>query len=108
KLIREAFSSREVIPGVKVAETLKRSKKGYISGSVGRDDLWAIQTPQIFRYKVLKEAYKKCGRKKDFTDESSLAEYAGYKVTIKEGSAYNIKITTPDEMRILKKLMKYA
>jgi len=106
KLLQKAFSAKELIPGVRVTETLKRSNRGYISESVRRDDLWTIQTPQIFRYKVLKDAYKKCGRKNDFTDESSLVEYAGYKVGIIEGSHDNIKITTPLDMRLLKKLMR--
>jgi 2-C-methyl-D-erythritol 4-phosphate cytidylyltransferase len=105
-LLREADKSGEVIVGLRIIETVKRSNKGYVSEHVNRDNLWAVQTPQVFRYKVLKDAYVRCGKKNDFTDESSLVEYAGYKVKITEGARDNIKITTPEDIKLLKKLMK--
>lgn len=64
--------------------------------------------PQVFPYDVLKNSYSKIksGKKLSlFTDESSLVESAGYKVKIIEGSKDNIKITTPDDLALLKKLL---
>ncbi len=98
--------SCEVITGCRVTETIKRDKNGYITDTLKRDNLWTVQTPQVFRYGILSKSYKKCGRKNDFTDESSLVEYAGYKVKIIEGSRDNIKITTLNDLAILKKIMK--
>ena len=94
----------EVVPGLKISETVKKEKKGIITGTVDRNNLWTVQTPQVFRYEVLKKSYLKAGRKNYFTDESALAENAGFKVRIIKGSRDNIKITTEEDLRILKKI----
>ena len=106
KLVNEANKYGEVIIGSKVSETVKRDKNGYIADTLNRENLWLVQTPQVFRYKVLETSYKKCRRKSDFTDESSLVEHAGYKVKIIEGSRDNIKITTDEDISLLTKLMQ--
>ncbi len=95
----------EVIIGRRISETVKRDRKGIISETVNRDNLWTIQTPQVFRYKVLGNAYLK-SKRNDFTDESSLVEAAGYRVRIVEGPAGNIKVTKPEDLRFLKKILK--
>ncbi len=105
KIINAANKYGEVIIGSRLSETIKREKNGYILETLNRENLWAIQTPQVFRYKVLKDSYGKI-RKNDFTDEASLVEAAGYSVKIIEGTKENIKITTPEDLEFLKKIMK--
>lgn len=105
RIIDEAKRHGEVIIGRKVSETVKRDKKGFITETINRENLWTIQTPQVFRYKVLKDSYCK-SRKNDFTDESAIVEAAGFKVKIIEGPAGNIKVTTPEDLNFLKKIMK--
>jgi 2-C-methyl-D-erythritol 4-phosphate cytidylyltransferase len=95
-----------IVIGTKVTDTVKKIKNEYIRETIDRSELWTVQTPQIFRYSVLKESYKKAGKKKDFTDESSMLEAAGYKVRIHEGPRENIKITIPKDIELLKKLWK--
>jgi 2-C-methyl-D-erythritol 4-phosphate cytidylyltransferase len=104
-LISASKKFGEVIPGIRISETVKREKSGIVHQTVDRNNLWLVQTPQVFRHEVLLKAYQKAGRKSDFTDESALVEFAGYKVRIIEGEKNNIKITTPDEIKTLKKLM---
>ena len=104
-ILTQANRHGEVIMGTKLSETVKRDKKGYVNETLNRENLWSVQTPQVFRYKVLESAYKKCGRKNDFTDESSLVEYAGYRVKIIEGQRDNIKITSPQDLTLLKKII---
>ena len=104
-LIGFALKYGETIPGVKISETVKKEKKGIITGTIDRNNLWLIQTPQVFRYKILKKAYEKAGRRNDFTDESSVVEYAGFKVRVMEGNKYNTKITGPEDLKVLKKLL---
>ena len=104
-LINAALKYGEVIPGIKISETVKREKKGIITGTIDRNNLWLIQTPQVFRYKILKKAYEKAGRTNDFTDESSAVEHAGFKVRVIEGNKYNTKITSPEDFKVLKKLL---
>ena len=104
-LINESFKFGEVILGTRVSETVKRAKNNNITESIPREDLWLIQTPQAFRYNILSSAYILAGKKTDFTDESTLVEYAECRVKIIEGSRNNIKITTADDLKTLKKLM---
>ena len=104
-IIDEAKKHGEVIFGRRVLETVKREKNGFITETINRENLWTIQTPQVFRYKVLKNSYEK-SRKNNFTDESALVEAAGFKVKIIEGPAGNIKVTTPEDLKQLRKLMR--
>lgn len=104
-IINGAGKYGEVVPGIKVSETIKREKKGIVTETVNRNNLWTIQTPQVFRYVVLKKSYLKAGRRNNFTDEAALVENAGFKVRIIEGSSDNVKITTEEDLKILKKSM---
>jgi len=104
-LLTNALKYGEVIPGTKISETVKKESKGIIKRTVDRNNLWTVQTPQVFRFKILKKSYEKAGRKIDFTDEAALVENAGYSVRIIEGEKDNIKITTLDEINLLKKIM---
>ena len=104
-LMASAVKFGEVIPGIRISETVKKGKKGVITGTIDRSNLWTVQTPQVLRFKVLKKSYGKAGRRFDFTDEAALAEYAGYKVKLIEGLRDNIKITTQEDLSMLKKLM---
>ena len=96
----------ELVTACRISETVKRSKKGYVTETLNRENLWSVQTPQAFRYNVLQSSYKKCNSRIDFTDEASVVEFAGYKVKVIENSRENIKITSPDDLSYLKKIMK--
>lgn len=104
--IDEALKTGDVIPGIKVSETVKKCSKNAVIETIPRDELWLIQTPQAFSYDTLSRSYIVAGKRTDFTDESSLAENAGYKVKVVSGFRFNIKITTAEDMTLLKKLMK--
>jgi 2-C-methyl-D-erythritol 4-phosphate cytidylyltransferase len=104
-IIKAAKLFGEVIPGVKLTDTIKRDSSGYVKETLSRENLWAIQTPQVFRYKVLIDSYKKAKGKKDFTDESALIENARHKVKIIAGSKDNIKITTAEDLITFKRML---
>ena len=72
---------------------------------VDREDMWAVQTPQAFRYGVLKNAHEKFKDDDSFTDDASLVRAAGHKVEIVPSSRQNIKITTPDDLELFKKMI---
>lgn len=63
-----------------------------------RQNLWAVQTPQVFRPDMITEAYQRVND--DVTDDASLVEQLGYKVKLYPGSYDNIKITTPDDLTL--------
>jgi 2-C-methyl-D-erythritol 4-phosphate cytidylyltransferase len=86
-----------VIPGIKVKDTLKESdENGVVLHTLNRDKIFAIQTPQAFKTQILVKSYSKAiNDGKIFTDDSGVAEFAGFKIKIVEGEEINIKITTP-------------
>jgi 2-C-methyl-D-erythritol 4-phosphate cytidylyltransferase len=104
-VISAAKKKGNVVPALRVSETIKRAGNGVVKETLNREELWLVQTPQAFRFADLEVSYNKARRKKDFTDEASLIEYAGYKVRIIPGLKNNIKITTPDDLHLLKKIM---
>jgi 2-C-methyl-D-erythritol 4-phosphate cytidylyltransferase len=104
-LIKYAGKFGSAVPGLSISETVKKEKNGFVVETINRSNLWTIQTPQAFKYKVLKKAYRKAGRKKDFTDEAALVENAGFKVRIVDGHRGNVKITTSEDIKFLKKIM---
>jgi 2-C-methyl-D-erythritol 4-phosphate cytidylyltransferase len=63
-----------------------------------RQNLWAVQTPQVFRLDIIAEAYRRM--KDDVTDDASLVEQSGYKVKLYMGSYGNIKVTTPSDLAL--------
>lgn len=96
------------ILGVPVADTLKRvdAKQG-IEQTVDRSVLWQAQTPQLFRYKVLREALARAlASGAVVTDESSAIEYAGLLPLMVEGNSDNIKITRPDDLPLAEMILK--
>jgi len=87
--------------GLEVRETIKRVAGETVHDTVDRDGLWLTQTPQIFRRDLLWEAHDKA-RRDGFagTDDAMLVERLGGAVAMVPGFPYNIKITTPDDLRI--------
>ncbi len=72
-----------------------------------RDVLYAIQTPQVFPYRVIMEAHEKAMNERFYgTDDASLVERCGGRIKIVAGSYCNIKITTPEDIFIAEALLK--
>ena len=93
-----AFShgARAVLPAVAVADTLKRADaNGDVAETVSRSGLFAAQTPQSFHFATILEAHRRAAAsgRTDFTDDASIAEWAGVRVHLVQGSAGNVKLT---------------
>jgi 2-C-methyl-D-erythritol 4-phosphate cytidylyltransferase len=79
-----------------VVDTLKRSDDdGRAAATVPRDQLWAAQTPQMFRYGLLRKALTEAGH---VTDEASAIEALGHRPKLVEGSPRNFKVTLPHDI----------
>jgi 2-C-methyl-D-erythritol 4-phosphate cytidylyltransferase len=77
-----------------------------IKKTLDRSRCFQVQTPQAFRFKVLKDAFEKAYSEKYYgTDEASLVEKCGGKVRVVPGSYFNIKITTPEDMILAEALL---
>jgi len=92
--------------GVRMKDTIKFVDDGFIEGTVDREKLWQIQTPQVFKKDLILSFYKNADINSiSATDDCALAERAGYKIKIVKGKYENIKITTPQDIFIMKGLL---
>ncbi|MBE0479620.1 MAG: 2-C-methyl-D-erythritol 4-phosphate cytidylyltransferase [Dehalococcoidia bacterium] len=103
--IAVARETGAAIAGVPVKDTVKIvSRRHMIQQTPARQSLWAAQTPQVFRYDLITEAYRHA--RADVTDDSSLLESRGQKVRVYMGSYENIKITTPEDLALAEVLLR--
>ncbi len=86
------------VPAVPVNDTIKRVREGLVVETLPRAELWAVQTPQVFRGALLWEAHRAVGE--DVTDDAALVERCGARVGVAQGAYDNIKITTPDDLEL--------
>jgi 2-C-methyl-D-erythritol 4-phosphate cytidylyltransferase len=105
----EAASSGNAIVSVKLKDTIREVTDGK-SKAQQRENYVLVQTPQTFKSDTIKEAYtqlmKEAPDLSQFTDDASVAEYYGVEINLIDGSYRNIKITTPEDLRIAEVLMK--
>jgi 2-C-methyl-D-erythritol 4-phosphate cytidylyltransferase len=84
------------VPGVPIADTVKRiDAEGTVIGTVPRDELVAVQTPQAFRADVLRAAH---AAQPERTDDAAVVEGGGGRVVVVAGAADNFKITEPADL----------
>ncbi|MFM1559948.1 MAG: 2-C-methyl-D-erythritol 4-phosphate cytidylyltransferase [Roseibacillus sp.] len=92
----------------RVTETLKKTDSNqYTRSAVPREGLWIMETPQAFRFKMLRQAYSVAeSRRMDVTDDVSAAEAIGVHTKLIENPLPNIKITIPQDLAVAEALMK--
>jgi 2-C-methyl-D-erythritol 4-phosphate cytidylyltransferase len=97
-----------VTVGVPVKDTVKSiDRHGIVMETLNRNHLWLTQTPQAFEREIIREAYEAAYRDNFYgTDDASLVERMGVKVTMIRGSYDNIKITTKDDVMLAEILTK--
>ncbi len=98
--ILEASRVQAVTVGIPVTDTVKIiDRHGIVAETLNRDHLWLTQTPQAFHRDIIRKAYEAAYRDDYYgTDDASLVERIGVKVTMIRGSYNNIKITTKDDL----------
>lgn len=107
----KAAGAAGVIPVMPSIESMRKKSydnAGNLTGAacVDRDDYMFVQTPQVFDSTSLKEAYKQA-YSPNFTDDASVVESKGYKVVFDSGSRFNIKITTPEDIKLGEIILNY-
>lgn len=90
------------IPGIAVADTVKRVRAGFVVDTPPRAELVAVQTPQAFRAAVLRAVYASGG---DATDDAALVEATGGRVAVVNGTAALRKVTTAADLAFLEGLL---
>ncbi|MFA5231759.1 MAG: 2-C-methyl-D-erythritol 4-phosphate cytidylyltransferase [Candidatus Omnitrophota bacterium] len=106
QVILAAKKNGAALLAVRPKATIKFSRKaGIVDQTLDRNKLWEAQTPQVFEKNIILEAYKKYSRG-DVTDDASLVEKLGRKVSIVEGNYSNIKITTAEDLLLAELIIK--
>ena len=100
RLINEGFElagkTGSAIPVIKVSESV-RETDGTNSKPVNRQTLRLVQTPQFFQSTLIKEAYARASET-NFTDDATVYEQAGHKVTLFDGERSNVKVTFKEDL----------
>ena len=107
-VVKAAFESGAATLGTAVTDTVKIvDENGTIESTPLRSALRAVQTPQVFDSELYSFALEKAEhRLGEFTDDCSLIEDMGGEVTVVDGSAENIKLTTPIDIVIAESILK--
>lgn len=116
RLSKTVEKEKACVAAMPVKDTIKiADENGYVADTPAREYIWTIQTPQVFSYELIKEAYNILKKEENtlkekkiqITDDAMVVEtFLGEKVKLVEGSYSNIKITTPEDMDIASELMK--
>ncbi len=100
RAIVAAKDSGAAVPAIAVADTVKKvDDAGRITETLDRSRLRMVQTPQAFGFALIMAAHRRAAAEglEDFTDDAALAEWAGHRVSVFEGEAGNVKLTTNDD-----------
>jgi 2-C-methyl-D-erythritol 4-phosphate cytidylyltransferase len=99
RVVDAARKDGAAILGIPSVDTVKQVERQIILGTIPRERIVLAQTPQAFRYSLLREAIDRAlAEGFNGTDESSLLEHQGHTVTVLMGSDRNIKITKPSDL----------
>ena len=103
--LEAAKETGAAVAAVPVKDTIKvTGDDRIVHQTPPRRNLWAVQTPQVFRIDIITEAYHRANG--DVTDDASLVEQLGYKVKLYMGSYDNIKVTTPNDLALAEVLWR--
>ena len=107
RTIRAANTYGAAAPAIPVKDTIKVVQGGVVKTTPDRATLFAVQTPQVFDFDLLRGALKKAELEgAQLTDDCSAVERMGVAVKIVEGDERNIKVTTPMDLKIAEMLLE--
>jgi 2-C-methyl-D-erythritol 4-phosphate cytidylyltransferase len=108
RVVQAAIKERAAIMAAPITDTVKRAQEGFILATLDRSRLYGAQTPQVFQYDLIMEAYRRAAGTdmSSFTDDASLVEALGFKVRVVEPTTYNLKVTKPEDLALVESLLK--
>ena len=100
RVVDGARTHGAAIVAIPLHDTVKRAAPdGMIETTLDRQRLWSVQTPQAFGIELLREAHRSSQETGvEATDDAFLVERIGHRVSIVNGSPYNIKVTRPEDL----------
>ena len=109
RVVRAANTYGAAAPAIPVKDTIKVVQGGLVTQTPDRKSLYAVQTPQVFEFDLLRGALKRAAETgAEITDDCSAVELLGMTVKMVEGDERNLKITTPVDLKIAEALLEEA
>lgn len=101
-VVDKAQQTGAAILAISEPNTLKLcSEQRVVTKTIARDNVWQAQTPQVFGFDLLLEGLRKAQADGcDVTDEAMAVELLGYPVSVVPGDSFNIKITSPEDLKL--------
>jgi 2-C-methyl-D-erythritol 4-phosphate cytidylyltransferase len=106
--LKAAQEHQAAIAAVPIKDTIKHVEHGFVHTTIDRSLHWAVQTPQVFSFPLIHQAYSTLHTRVEATDDAALLEQQGHPVAVFYGSYANIKITTQEDVLIAEALIKGA
>lgn len=107
-LISRSFTTAEksgnAVPAIRSKDSVRRGTEKS-SQALNRDEIFLVQTPQTFKYEILRKAYEQ-PFEESFTDDASVVERSGEPIRLIEGDVRNIKITFPQDLLLAEYFLK--
>ena len=100
RAIVAARQNGAAVPAIAIADTVKKiDDTAHVTETLDRNHLRMVQTPQAFVFDLIMAAHRRAAAagRDDFSDDAALAEWAGHRVSVFEGEAGNVKLTTNDD-----------
>ncbi|MBS3787133.1 2-C-methyl-D-erythritol 4-phosphate cytidylyltransferase [Candidatus Bipolaricaulota bacterium] len=107
RLLDATIDHGAAFPGIKPVDTIRAKNRGYAGQTVDRNSLVRVQTPQCFEKKLVLDAITEAVENdRYFSDDAGIVmEIGGVKPRVVEGERANVKITTPEDIRLIEILM---
>lgn len=108
QLVKQADIFGAAISAIPAICTIKGINRDmFVTTTLSRDRLWMVQTPQVFKRKLIYRAYQKADHNRTVAvDDAVLVERIGHKVKVVKGETDNIKITTPEDLIVAEMILK--
>lgn len=107
EVVKTAKRTNAATVGKRMTDTVKRVEKGTtVAETMEREKLWAVQTPQAFAMRTLRNAYRALPPGVVVTDDCQAVELSGETVRIVESNSPNIKITTVEDLQLAAAMLK--
>ena len=108
-LLEEVKKYSAVIPALAISSTLKISEDGFVVRTLDRENIYTVQTPQVFDFQLIKSAlleFKNRDAGGEVFDDSYLLELSGKKVKMIKGDLFNFKITYPQDLEFANRILR--
>ncbi|HXF52316.1 MAG TPA: 2-C-methyl-D-erythritol 4-phosphate cytidylyltransferase [Dehalococcoidia bacterium] len=104
RVVEAARAAGAAVCAIPVRDTVKEVDQAEVVRTLDRGRLWLAQTPQAFRFDLLLEAHRAFDG--EATDDAAMVEALGHPVRVVEGDPHNVKVTTPEDLRLLESLIR--